>query len=66
MTGQEMCPRCGIGMDDDGDGDCVVCASASNHLVAVLQAVRSHLRRANEELRLLRLEHNEALRRNKK
>jgi hypothetical protein len=22
----QLCPRCGIGIDDDGDGDCAKCA----------------------------------------
>jgi len=36
------CSRCGAGVDDDGDGDCAVCASAGNQLVAALQARRAH------------------------
>jgi len=26
LKGEHKCPRCGVGLDTDGDGDCVVCA----------------------------------------
>ena len=52
---EPTCPRCGIDVDDNGDGACSVCASASNRLITHLAAVKAHLRRANEQL------HNERL-----
>ena len=35
------CQRCGIGVDDDFDGDCAVCASASNRLMAEFNRLRA-------------------------
>ena len=47
---EPVCPRCGIGIDDDGDGDCTVCASASNKLVTALVTQRNVLAVANKQL----------------
>ena len=33
----ERCPRCGIGVDDDEDGDCAVCALLPDRLAAKLK-----------------------------
>jgi hypothetical protein len=63
---EPTCPRCGIGVDDDGDGDCPVCASASNRLITYLVAVRAHLRRTNKDLHDLRIEHDKLQRSKRK
>jgi hypothetical protein len=44
------CPRCGVGVDDDGDGDCAVCASAGNALIAALQHERHCRKQAEQRL----------------
>ncbi len=45
-----LCPRCGVGVDDDGDGDCAVCASASNRIIAALQHERHRREQAERRL----------------
>lgn len=48
MENPLLCERCGVGIDDDQDGDCAVCASASNRLIAELRHER-HLRKQAED-----------------
>jgi hypothetical protein len=38
-TEEQRCPRCFIGIDDDGDGDCATCAALTD-----LQAMRIRAR----------------------
>jgi hypothetical protein len=46
----DRCSRCGVGVDDDGDGDCAVCASATNSLIRALQHERYLRERAERGL----------------
>lgn len=34
------CPRCGIGLDTDGDGDCWYCHGMNNLMVAYLRRLK--------------------------
>jgi hypothetical protein len=45
-----ICERCHIGIDDDFDGDCAICASAGNKLIAALNALRERAKQAERRL----------------
>lgn len=34
------CPRCGLGVDDNGDGDCAICARLSDRQVEDAKMLR--------------------------
>ena len=50
VNGVNICERCHVGVDDDFDGDCAVCASAGNKLIAALNHERSRAERAERRL----------------
>lgn len=33
----KTCPRCGLGIDDDGDGDCIICSRMPIYAVFILR-----------------------------
>ena len=55
MSGDtRKCPRCGIGVDNDMDGDCSVCASASNRLMAEFNRLREERPNGSRAVKTLR------------
>lgn len=56
MSGEpsQRCPRCGIGVDNDGDGNCAVCAKIPDTNRELAQNIETRLQRMQEGFRLTR------------